>query len=846
MAGLSDEELAKRLNDPAAAPAPQAGGALSDEQFAAHLASQPDEEAYDGSYLGGILRSATQGATFDTADNILGMVGGDAEGMRTKDEAFARENPWTHGIAKGAGMILPTAAATVIPGAQPAAGTGASSLGGRVWNGVRWLMGANNVAAAAPRAVVPASRAAAAISRVPFFGRPLGAIARRGLESHAGQGGIAAVKLGALDRAGMADTDARGQDWDSTMSAATGRAQAALDPAAAGLDYLAGAGSTAAFNAAGRMIGRGIDEGRNAIARAAGESGADGGTIDVARQMHMDGADAQAVRDQVFPAYRGQQQGQVMRIMERYGEMRAQGAADPQARAAVVNELVAGGAAPQTAARQVREIVRRYETLNAIPAQLNELTAIASNREGGQAANTHNLFRAALNMKGDNEAASVASDFMASRQPQIGARLTEHLERELGDGDIARMLAEYERNRGASNGLYGAFMDDFANTPEAADALQQAIENTRLSMAMRLRNRTDDIAQAVRGQLEKFTNPETQFTPLGHPGPDPMAVGPTNTGAATDLGNRGMRDLDAFIHQRRALTDAIEKSRVDFRDTATTHDLRDFKRTLDDSVRGIADTYTHGNPDTQNAVRGIFANWRGANDNRALLEGLQRAYNDGITLQPMARGKNAIALERTLRRIETQGEDHQRFFLRGVMSKLKSDIESQGDLHNTAKIFSNPRMRALMGRLMGDDASRDFYQLVQRANLAKRSQMADKNSPTGSIIDEKQRAMLLNKLQAIANSVLTMATSPTKFVGGIIDDASNALFRQQMGRTMELMGTNTDHPHLLIQALRDIENAGRYARPNIATPYIDQVGPFVAQGAVPMLTDEPQRQRRRP
>jgi hypothetical protein len=118
-----------------------------------------------------------------------------------------------------------------------------------------------------------------------------------------------------------------------------------------------------------------------------------------------------------------------------------------------------------------------------------------------------------------------------------------------------------------------------------------------------LGNRADDMAVEVRNQLGKFTNPETHILPRGSPLSNGQQ-GPRAVTEVEDLGRRGTMDLNGFLHQRRALTGAIEGSRKEFRDTPTTHDLRDLKGIIDRNVRGIANDQSLP-PET----RQIFADW---------------------------------------------------------------------------------------------------------------------------------------------------------------------------------------------------------------------------------------------
>ena len=216
-------------------------------------------------------------------------------------------------------------------------------------------------------------------------------------------------------------------------------------------------------------------------------------------------------------------------MLRSYGEKTAVGMSDLDARKAVASEHAAAtGSAPDRDTR-VRQIVSRYHERNAIPSQLNELAAIAGK---GDAPAIHETYRAGVNLKDGNEAASRAAQFVQERQPQVGAALSAALEKQLGDGDVARMIADYEAKRVASGADYGKITEAFNDSPEAQNALRAALNNAKIELTSTLGNRADPMAAAMRKEMDAFFNPYL-------------------TKAGAD--HQGTSYLNAFIHQRRAL-----------------------------------------------------------------------------------------------------------------------------------------------------------------------------------------------------------------------------------------------------------------------------------------------------
>ena len=400
----------------------------------------------------------------------------------------------------------------------------------------------------------------------------------------------------------------------------------------------------------------------------------------------------------------------------------------------------------------------------------------------------------------------------------MGENMEGVLGRRLGDGDVAAAIEEQGLRAGAANDLYPQIMDDFNASPQAQDALQRSLNNARMEWATRMGNRQDDMAVATNAQIEKFLNPYQQ-----------QIAGPVNpaTGLPTvqTVGTReGTNYLDGFIHQRRALTDAIEGSKDKFgKATSLTNDLRDLKGVIDRNVRGIADDQSY-----PEEVRDIFGSWIGANALRSDAAALQRAWEDGgkFALKP---GSFVTAMKsaRGMNQYERMPPDRQEMFREGLMAALATKLQAGGDGNDVAKIFTNRATRNSLERILGADEVARIYEQVTRAGLATRTFKADKNSITGSLLESEKR---LGTLQRMAASIRSW--SPQHIIGSGMEHIAQRMQQERNNEMMRIYGSNTGSLHTLIDILRDLERA----QTNVQT---SQLGRQVPQVIAPFVSTVP-------
>jgi hypothetical protein len=144
--------------------------------------------------------------------------------------------------------------------------------------------------------------------------------------------------------------------------------------------------------------------------------------------------------------------------------------------------------------------------------------------------------------------------------------------------------------------------------------------------------------------------------------------------------------LKHFLNAKQDLDQAIEASKAMGRATPLTAELTGVKAEIMD------------------AARKSHPEWAQVNDTAAGAHALKRSYEAGLAL-PLraASGKQAVDLAAKLNAIGKlkDGDERKTMFARGLMSQIKTKLESAGDTHDLAKFFTNPATRKLLGRVVG-------------------------------------------------------------------------------------------------------------------------------------------------
>jgi hypothetical protein len=804
MAGPLDDILGPaaqaRVPQPAA---PQAApsGVLDDILGPAQQAAVQPE-----SMLKSLGRQALAGFAAGFDDEAVGLVSPETGAhMRRQKEAFEKSDPIKAGLARAAGTV----GSLFVP-------LGLLGRAGQAGKAVASLLPHGNAAAAVANAAIPLSKTMQLAARVPGGG----ALARA-YGTHAGQGALAATKLGMWNRAGDAGGDT-----------GRGRVGAALDPASVALDAGTGAAGTIAGNWLGRKIGDAVAARRQYTQQAKAEGGLPqiGAVNEVARAMGREGDQnaVAAIRAEIFPTYGAYSSDDIMGAIERYGSHIAAGRNDRVARQRATIEFARKhGLTRRQAQPVVRSIIDRYHERNAFPLQLHEAAAVGT---GGEGRATHKLYRVAANMEGADDAVqSRSADWVRGRQETQGGRLRSFFERELGDGDLMAAINENRNRIGASNDLYRPAIDAF-NADNAAKArMSDELQNALDMWTMRMAGDQTDIGNELRRVMKFFRRPAD----LRVPGPgtptisqldeitriaqqypdDPNAFAAAARQVLDPLAdaprpaNAPINALDEMINARRGVRQAREMSKKDRQSTPLTTVLNEF-------YRDISGVMERASPE-----------WAQINRTRFSAQALKDAYDAGLGINLKAvGGKAAMKMAEGIRDFQGMNPERQAMFRRGIMTQLHGMISKEGGTRDLAKLFNSDLMRERLGMVIGEDVVTELDGIVRRMGIATRTHQATKGSHTAPLLDAKEKMAMMPRLA----SVIQMLGSPRQILEKTTDAASDHLTRQKMDEMMKLLTPSTDNPAEFVAAIRRIEAAQKAMSPFVAT----NPGPSIQRGAV--------------
>lgn len=515
--------------------------------------------------------------------------------------------------------------------------------------------------------------------------------------------------------------------------------------------------------------------------------------------------------------------------------------------------LSAGGAGPRftpgTMGGWARTAGEAYRDRNAIPANLTELTALAN---GGEAPALQSTLRKLLNLKSDGPERSTMLRGLRDRQKGIKPQMEGVLSRRLGDGDVGTAIAEHADRAKAANALYAGIYDDARAIPDSAQRLQEAIRPAIDAAMAKAGNKTDALSQALRSEAQKFlvttevpgAGSETALSGLVTKNVKdaagnivskiqrqvPLTKETLSGGQVTTKINPGgvtkemapAGDLESIVALRRALKDQVDTA---YRGGSKNlgHDLKEFHDSIDKAVRGLSGNDPLGQ---------IVGKWAAANDTRAYAGRLERTYADALGLNLSAKkGGGLMELERFHARFRNMDEAEKDIARRGIMGQFKAMLETGGDLHDAAKIFSNTRTRDILTNLFTDSTVKDkaaarraAKEVVDelgghfaRGGLATNTFNMNKGSQTASIVDaDKEGGWLSNIAGAIWHG------NPLRAIGHMGEMAGDALKRKKHADMTGLLSADTSNPARLEEVLANIKRA--------AAPVNQRLQNIMAQG----------------
>jgi hypothetical protein len=473
-----------------------------------------------------------------------------------------------------------------------------------------------------------------------------------------------------------------------------------------------------------------------------------------------------------------------------------------------------------------------YRNRNQVPSNLTELVALAS---GGEAPALQTTLRKLLNLGSEGGNRSSMLRELRERQGQIKGQMGEVLRRYLGNGDVGQAIAEHEANARNANALYPQIFDSLRQLPDANDRISNALHPI-LDAALKrgAGPEQDEISSAVAAAARKFMNESEQQ--LASPSMQPLTSKITQTlkddagnvtgkvsrqvpltevdanGRATtsrfDMGSqatslRASGDLESLLQRRRVLRDAVDTA---YRGGQKNlgHDLKGLHDQIDQALRGLG--RENGDPFERS-----MAQWAAANDTRAMAGQLERTHQEALGLNLKAtKGEGLANLERFYRRFQGMDGANQDMARRGIMGQFKAMLETGGDMHDAAKIFSNRRTREILSRVIGPEATEEFGGFVARSGLATNTFNMNKGSQTASILDsDKSSGWLENIASALWKG------NPLRAVGHMGEMAGDVLKRRKHDAMTQMLRSGTHDPAALERALEQIRTATAPAHPRL-------------------------------
>lgn len=703
------------------------------------------------SKFNGYVRSALSGATLGFNDEIeagvktgFGFVGDydkTVKGIRDEQKAFGKANPISSTLAEVAGSV-PT---MLIPG-----------------------LGWGNVAAKAGQGAAAVAKAAV----------------------------MPGIKTGAIYGAGTSENK------PDTLQGISDMGKDMLTHAAIG--GVTAPAASVVGDKIGGWLGRASGAWRNIKAEAADP--ALSAQRVAKRAFDGDQTSADDLMNMILPTYgkgaKAMPPDRVQSVLSLYGETLGRGGTERQARQIAEQTLVANGAKPAAAAKQVREIVQRYERMHQIPAQLHELPALRAGSEGAQSNMTMRVAANRINPESDTFRGAVRE-----RQLGIGERVEDIITTALGGRDGQEMLRNAEmalkaRNR-AAYGLAEQADDAVrqatgvssptqpgAMVPMPTQATGRVVQGVQpiditaevIGIMDRYKTRADGVAKGMLQAANNFLEPNT---------------------------STGVRTLRQFIDQKEALDDMIEASMTTGANglpkaSSLTRELTQFKKAL---MKRVGD---------QNPL------YRVANDGAAEGWSHQRAAVMARNLATRANNSSRDAL-RTFHAAPDEAKDMIKVMYAQNLADLVVNTPRTG---NVAKHFNSPASRRIVMEILGPEDGANFLSHIDRAGVAGRT--------SHQLTGQSQTTPLAQAMKDLdigeTTRQLMSYGRPSKALESIAEFMARKANSKRDAELLKLYGASTDRPDLMIEALRRIQGTqmpSDIPNPNVA----GTLAPFSGMGA---------------
>ncbi len=547
------------------------------------------------------------------------------------------------------------------------------------------------------------------------------------------------------------------------------------------LGYALGRGTQAI---GGRLAG--VGEEAYDAARVGGDA-TRGALTGIRRGLERDGVGVDDIRNAVSAQFgRGNvaDRGALENAMIHYGDTLAGGATDHAARQAAAQNYVAAmratgsNASESTLRGHFNRTFDNWTGQGNIPLALDEVARLS----GGSNENLQWTRRAA--QASPNAGRSAVVQGVRDRQDDIIPAVREFVNDRIGNPNLEDAHEALIRaNRQAENRIY--------------DAARAAEKPFDLSSVLEEIYRT----QPFRGGAGREAVEQAMQIMRGNPLPD---------------GSFERHTLDTYIQSRPQLRDLIDNYSRDvgmgrLQPTTASRFLTDMMHRLDavaersNPLWRVANDATRGGRSVEQAMReaaNISLEGRG----RETRQLLNRVRDLRATAAQLRRsGADPARLEL----IENQLEGYRV----GFSSVLHTALDRLGDSHDFSKLFrkggrdAQSGVRRVIETMLGPDDAADFYNLVERANIATktfRDLSQSQTTPLREAIDEaKGESRVAGMMQALG-----YWSNPRQIFNDLGEMLSNRLFENRNTELMRRYSTMTDDPAGFLRLLREIDQFG--------------------------------------
>lgn len=772
------------------------------------------------SYWEGMAHQFANAATLNAAKHLK------SDTTLARDEAFAKENPWSATGAQAAGFVAPM----LIP---PLRLAGAAAAFPRVAKVLEWALPYANF----NRAVAPGA----------------------GLKTIAHQSGLGTLKAGAMMRFNDPLKEAPDDTTDKMpiVGNVAERMKNVVDLPSMAWDYGLGGAGGVVGSKVGNAVGSSVQKLVDQVPRFSFVRGRQGGgyydwtrggaqrahealsgdlrpgqTIEEAATHGMLGDFRMLQPSSRTPtgyAYAPAPHAYKLAIAERYVAHIDAGLTPTQARAQVASDILDNqqlvqqfnlrgrqkAPAPSTVQKHVKKVADALDNARQFPTTLQERVALS---QGGTTAGGKPTYGAAPNSysavdemltspgsKDPGSARAEATNWVGQRQQGMHERVTNFLDETLGEADVHKALAAHEARRAAAYDNYDPAIAAWKADPKAPDALEKAVARSiydwrkRSDPALTVTRDVDNkIAEAFERKVQGVADDvEVPTMNIGRDGKPITRVEPGKT-PLPEI--RTPNQLEAFIAQRSNFAREAEKVRIS--DPGLYRVMKQFQK-------------EHLDP----AVRPLAPEWAAANDLAANTHAMRRAFTEG---EAFPLGANTRQAEK-LKAYRRMTPDQQAMFKAGLNAQIQKRLAGKTGTGDQHTFFAKHEVGNALRLIMGDKPANELLRQLQAvAAASKTNKIFGQSATHGREAEERANRSILNLIQSIGGAI----AHPWHSLGEIAkwggEKMATEAQRQRNDRALRILMANTDDMPNYFRQIRDATDSSRNHLPAV-TQRIDEL-----------------------